>query len=355
MSPMSPFNPTPSGEEVGTSHALDVAPLVFMFPGQSSRYPGMFERLARLHRPNADLLAWSSDLLGRDLAAHYAAEAGEDAFARNVDVQVGVFLANHMFLMTLEAAGIEADLSLGLSLGEWNHLVHIGAVSFEQALRAVEQRGRCYDEGPRGWMAAIQPIGDAELAEVVEAGAKLGVLEVVNLNSPRQHVVAGERAAVEAAVEHAEDEFFAQPRIIERNVPMHSSLFRVVGQRFRAYLEANVEFHRPRLPYLPNRLGVALHGPGRAQLVELLSTHVHEPVLWRQSLDHIVARHPDAVFVEVGPMSVLHNLMHRKWLRNRKFRTDSRDALADHFAGVVRELSTSGPEGARGSGACTPS
>ncbi|MCA9680909.1 MAG: hypothetical protein KC457_01835, partial [Myxococcales bacterium] len=49
-----------------------------MFPGQSSRYPGMFERLARLHRPNADLLAWSSDLLGRDLARYEDAERWQE-------------------------------------------------------------------------------------------------------------------------------------------------------------------------------------------------------------------------------------------------------------------------------------
>ena len=146
------------------------APLVFMFPGQSSRYPGMLDRLAALHKPNADLLNWASDMLGRDLAAHYHADQGQAAFARNVDVQVGVFLANHMFLQTLDAAGIEAEMSLGLSLGEWNHLVHIGALGFAEALRAVEQRGRCYDEGPRGWMAAIQPIAEDVLIAIAPGG-----------------------------------------------------------------------------------------------------------------------------------------------------------------------------------------
>ena len=319
------------------------APLVFMFPGQSSRYPGMLDRLLELHRPNADLLSWASDILGRDLAAHYHVDAGEAAFARNVDVQVGVFLANHMFLETLDAAGIEAELSLGLSLGEWNHLVHIGALGFEQALRAVEFRGRCYDEGPRGWMAAIQPISSDELADIVERASKLGVIEIVNINSPRQQVVAGERAAVEAAVAEAEDEFYAQPQIIDRSVPMHSSLFRAVGGAFRAYLDT-LEFQPIRRPYLPNRMAELLTSPTQAEFVELLSSHVHEPVLWRQSLDHVVEAHPDAIFVEVGPRSVLHNLMHRKWLRNRKFKTDiktdCRNELADHLAAVVAQLGT---------------
>jgi [acyl-carrier-protein] S-malonyltransferase len=313
--------------------------LVFMFPGQSSRYPGMLERCVELCPGNLELLRWASELLGRDLEAHYCVDAGEAAYARNVDVQVGVFLTNHMFLRTLEARGVEAELSLGLSLGEWNHLVHIGALSFEAALRAVELRGRCYDEGPRGWMAAIQPIAAEDLAEVVAevAAAGLGTLEIVNFNSPRQQVIAGERLAVEAAVERVEDELFAQGHIIDRNVPMHSSLFSSVGERFREHLE-HLEFHPPRRPYLPNRLGELIVEPSRALLIELLATHVHTPVLWRASLEHVVERHPHAVFVEVGPMSVLHNLMHRKWLSNRKFRTDSRDELDEHVDELVAEL-----------------
>jgi [acyl-carrier-protein] S-malonyltransferase len=333
--------------------APSAVPLVFMFPGQTSRYPGMLDRLAELHPRNRALLAWSCDVLGRDLVAHYHVDNGEAAFERNVDVQVGVFLANHMFLITLEAAGIDAELSLGLSLGEWNHLVHIGVISFEDALRAVDCRGRLYDEGPRGWMAAIQPIADEELGQVVERASKLGLIEIVNLNSPRQHVVAGERAAVEVAVELAE-EFFAQARIIDRNVPMHSSLFRGVGDRFRAYLE-QVPFRAARRPYLPNRLGTFIEDPSAGELRELLATHVHEPVLWRQSLDHLVEQHPEAVFVEVGPMAVLHNLMHRKWLDNRKFRTDSRDELANHFASVVRELALGDSNTTWETGACTTS
>lgn len=339
----------------------DANPLVFMFPGQSSRYPGMLDKLVELHGPNAELLDWSCDLLGRDLRAHYAAERGERAFACNRDVQVGMFLANHMFLQALEARGITAERSLGMSLGEWNHVVHIGALDFESALKAVEVRGRLYDEGPRGWMAAVQPIDEDELREIVVGLEGYGVLELVNLNSPRQQVLAGERAAVEAAIERVEDQSYAEARIIEREVPMHSSLFERVGRRFADYLAAEVRFTRPRRPYLPNRLARFVEAPAKAEFVELLSTHVHAPVLWRASIEHVVERCPDAVFVEVGPKSVLHNLMHRKWLKNTKFRTDSReaaDAQLDELAARVSDLRSAarlaaGPS--EGLSACTPS
>ncbi|MFV8750503.1 ACP S-malonyltransferase [Nannocystaceae bacterium ST9] len=314
---------------------------VFMFPGQSSRYPGMLDKLCDLHPANRELLGWASDLLGRDLRKHYAAEAAVDPFARNVDVQVGVFLANHMYLRALEAHDIRAELSLGLSLGEWNHLVHIGALAFDQALRAVEQRGRLYDEGPRGWMAAIQPIDEDDLAALVEQAQEHGRLEIVNFNSPRQFVIAGEQAAVEFAAEQAEHEHFAQAHVIERQVPMHSSLFAPVAERFAEFL-TTLEFSPPERPWLANRLGDFVEAPTQARFVELLASHVCQPVLWRQSIDAVVAREPDAVFVEVGPMAVLHNLLHRKWHGNRKFRTDDRDATSEHFAGLVAGLRTIG-------------
>ena len=310
--------------------------LVFMFPGQSSRYPGMLDKLVELHPANRELLAEASDLLNWDLGRHFAAE-NPDAFARNLDVQVGVFVANHMFLQAVEAGGVQADLSLGLSLGEWNHLVHIGAVTFQDALLAVKARGEAYDDGPRGWMASVQPIDFDELKEALEAVKDKGLIEIVNLNSPRQQVISGEEEAVQAAITLLEQDFYVQPEVIERQVPMHSSLFEGVGARFRRHLE-EMDFEMPKRPYIPNRVGKVVADPTRELFVELLATHVHEPVLWRQSIDHILANYDEVVFMEVGPRSVLHNLLQRKWTRNPKFRTDSRENTGDHLADVFRGL-----------------
>lgn len=310
--------------------------VVFMFPGQSSRYPGMLDKLCELLPQNALLREQASDLLSWDLRAQFAAQ-NPDAFGRNIDVQIGVFLANQMFLNLLHAEGVTADVSLGLSLGEWNHLVHIGAVELPDALRAVRARGQAYDAGPRGWMASIQPLDYEELEPVVAELQDRGQLEIVNLNSPRQNVIAGERAAVEAAVRILEDEHYVQAAIIEKQVPMHASMFAPVAERFAQTL-AGVAFAPPRRPYIPNRLGEELIDPSREQFVELLSSHVCSPVLWRQSVEHVAERWPDAVFVEVGPKKVLANLMNKKWIRMPKVHTDSPEDLRTHLRGVVAKI-----------------
>jgi [acyl-carrier-protein] S-malonyltransferase len=313
----------------------------------------MLDKLTEMHRPNQAILDLASHRLDWDLQSHFGVE-NEDAFERNVDVQVGVFLANHMFLRAVEASGLQADLSLGLSLGEYNHLVHIGALGFEDALMAVHERGLAYDRGPKGWMASVQPIDLDELQPVVRSVQDLGVLEIVNLNSPRQHVLSGERAAVEAAVAILEDEHYVQPEIIERNVPMHSSLFESVGEGFREVLEG-VEFGEPWLPYIPNRLGRILPDAQPEDFRALLSEHIYSPVLWRKSIDFILDAHPDAVFLEVGPRAVLHNLLQRKWTRNAKFKTDSRENTGEHLANVVAGIRGDNAPGAAFRGmACSP-
>jgi [acyl-carrier-protein] S-malonyltransferase len=312
--------------------------LVFMFPGQSSRYPGMLDKLARLHPRAAEVLAHAEDGLGRDLRSHYS-EDNPGAFDRNVDVQLGVFIANHMMLTILQAEGVDAELSLGLSLGEYNHLTHIGAIDFADALKVVKARGEAYDAGPRGWMASVQPLDLETLEQVVESvrAQDLGVLEIVNLNSPRQHVLSGDQAAVEAAVALLEDEHYVVPTIIERQVPMHSSRFAPVGEALRPHLR-RARFRAARRPYLPNRLGSPVPSASQEEFVALLADHVHTPVLWRRSIDHVIAAHPDAVLVEVGPRQVLFNLLDRKWISRPRFCTDSREDTAAHLAGVIKAL-----------------
>ncbi len=309
---------------------------VFLFPGQSSKDARVFERLARgAPTETGATLARASERLGRDLAAHYA-PGNASIFARNRDLQVGVFLANHVFLEILERAGVTAPLSAGLSLGEYNHLVHVGALDFEDALVLVDARGAAYDEGPEGSMAAVFPVDRADLDSVLERARAHGCIEIGNDNSPTQHVLTGAREAIAAAVTIVEDELYARAIVIEPRIPMHSSLFRPVAERFRAALSA-ARFFTPDLAYLPNVLGRFVEGPTPEVFRSLLERHVHEPVRFRESIELIAALHPDAAFVEVGPRSVLHDLLDRRWRKEPRFKTDGEDVAAI-IASLAKEL-----------------
>jgi [acyl-carrier-protein] S-malonyltransferase len=297
---------------------------VLMFPGQSSRHPEMLTRIVSAWPPAAAVIAEASDTLGRDLGCHYRPD-NPAIFASNRDVQVGVLLCSYLHQRALAARGIGGDLSVGLSLGEYNHLVHIGALDFPAALRVVDRRGATYDEGPDGMMASIFPMSAEEIEPYLTRARGAGAVDIANLNSPTQNVIAGSRAGVEAAIALIEaEEPGVQAVVIERRIPMHTPLFRPVADVLAPHLDA-APWQVPALPYMPNVLGEMIAEADGATIAGLLRRHVYSTVRWRQSIDLIAERYPDACFVEVGPGAVLSNLLQRRWHANPKYRTDGPD------------------------------
>lgn len=279
---------------------------VFLFPGQSSRARDMFAPLrARAPRRVASALEQASDHLGRDLSA-----LDRDA-SDNRAVQVGVFLANHLHLTLLRDEGVLPIASAGLSLGEYNHLVAIGTLSFLDALAVIDARGRLYDEGPSGAMAAVFPARREELDAVLAEHE--GALWVSNENSLTQHVIAGEAEAVERACAQIEETLYARAVVIERRIPMHTPRFAPVGARLRGVLES-AAWRAPTQAHWSNVTAASTEAPSAETMVRAMTRHVSEPVRWCALVRAMAARHPDAPFFEVGPGTVVRDLFRRSGL-----------------------------------------
>jgi [acyl-carrier-protein] S-malonyltransferase len=292
--------------------------IVFMYPGQSSRYPTCIEKLLHYDSLPGQILERAADILHWDLRGEFRSDNPE-IFACNENIQVGIFLTNFIYGRLLNRAGVVAVASLGQSLGEYNHLVDIGALTFEAALRLVASRGALYDCGPSGAMAAVGPI-EAEPLDAVLRTID-GPVTISNFNSPTQQVIGGARGAVETALAVLETKHFLQGTIIEPNIAMHTPLFAEVGHRFRPVLEA-AEWASVAKPYLPNVTATPVNEPSREMIVALLTEHVYRPVLWRQSMEMVAASYPEAIFVEVGARAILFNLLRRQWLPNKKLKVD---------------------------------
>lgn len=310
--------------------------IVLLFPGQSSQYPGMLQKLADVNPAVVDpIYRHASEVLGRSV---HALDAAPDGATRNEDVQLSVFLANHTHLQLLRHAGIDGVCSAGLSLGEYNHLVHIGALRFEAALHLVAARGAAYDAGPRGAMAAVFPAEEDAVHDALAQAAAHGVIEIANFNSPTQHVIAGDRPALDAAMRILEDEHSATAVMIDDRLPMHCSLFAPVATSFWPALQA-ASFDTPVRPYLPNVLGHAAADCTPDGIRASLAAQVHRPVHFRHAVDVLADTFPECAFVEVGPKSVVYNLLAKKWRPFRRYRTDG-DAgvFADSLSAMVTEL-----------------
>lgn len=275
--------------------------MVFMFPSQLSCYAGMWQKLLDFHPPCADIIENAADVLKRDLLKEFTNER-EDWFDRNDNLQVAVFLVNALYEKILRDNNIQTKYSLGFSLGECNHLFHIGAVGFADMLNFLTYRGKSYETMEINWKrVAVYPISLSLLKDCIKDRA----VELGGQMSPTASMLVGKPDAIEACVS---DISLLSPhtriRRLKVDVPIHSSFLRDASVKFEKYLEG-ISINLPSAPYLPNMTGQYVENPTAGQIRKFLGQLSSHPVQWCQSIDTILDRFGEVKFVEVGAKNLL--------------------------------------------------
>jgi len=278
-----------------------------LFAGQGAQAVGMGKDFAEKF-PSAR--AWfdrANAALGYDLAS--ICFNGPDAeLTKTENAQPGIFLVGWAAFQLLkeQVPDLKFDATAGLSLGEFTALAAAGALSFEDGLRVVRQRGKFMQEAcdaTRGGMAAIIGLDEVPTREVcAEAGVVLA-----NLNCPGQLVISGETDKIAGAIE------LAKAKGARRAIPLpvagayHSPLMASAQAKLQAEL-AKLTISAPALPVISNVTALPQGTPTgiSSRLVE----QVTSSVLWEKSMRYLLA-HDFTQFIELGPGTALSGFMKR--------------------------------------------
>ena len=280
--------------------------LAFVFPGQGSQSVGMMQGWGDRAEVRATF-AEASDALGQDLWA-LVAEGPADLLNQTVNTQPAMLAADIAAWRAWQAAGgAMPALLAGHSLGEYAALVAAGSLAFADAIRLVRFRAEAMQaavpEGV-GAMAAILGLDDDAVRAVCADAAAGEVVEAVNLNSPGQVVIAGNRAAVERAMVLAKEKGAKRALPLPVSVPSHSSLMLPAAEKLLAHLQT-VAIAAPSIPVLHNT-DVQSHAEPEAIRVAL-AKQLHTAVRWVETVQALKAAGIERV-VECGPGKVLAGL-----------------------------------------------
>jgi [acyl-carrier-protein] S-malonyltransferase len=277
-----------------------------LFAGQGAQTVGMGRDLAAAF-PTAK--AWfdrANAALGYDLAG--VCFNGPDAeLTKTENAQPGIFLVSWIcYELLKERVAITFEAAAGLSLGEFTALTVAGAMSFEDGLRVVRQRGRFMQEAcdvTQGGMAAVIGLDEAPTREVcTEAGVALA-----NLNCPGQLVISGELEKILAAVD------LARAKGARRAIPLpvagayHSPLMASAQPKLAAELE-KITFNPTRVPVISNVSALPYGRPN--QIGVGLVEQVTSSVRWEESMRCLLAQ-GFTRFIELGPGTALSGFMKR--------------------------------------------
>jgi [acyl-carrier-protein] S-malonyltransferase len=278
-----------------------------LFAGQGAQAVGMGKDLAAAFPSAKTYFDRANDALGYDLAS-ICFNGPEPDLTKTENAQPGIFLVSWVALQLLKerVPAFTFDAAAGLSLGEFTALAAAGAMSFEDGLRIVRQRGRFMQEAcdvTQGGMAAIIALDEGVTRDVCrEAGVVLA-----NLNCPGQLVISGETAKITAAVE------LAKAKGAKKAIPLvvagayHSPLMASAQPKLKAEL-AKAKISPPAVPVISN-VTARPHGDAdeiSARMVE----QVTSPVRWEASMRHLLAE-GFTRFIELGPGLALTGFMRR--------------------------------------------
>ncbi len=282
--------------------------IAFLFPGQGSQSVGMMSGFGDSNIIR-DTFTEASDILGVDLWV-MATEAN-DSINETTNTQPIMLAAGVATWRAWHATSDRLPIVLaGHSLGEYTALVASGALSFKDALPLVRYRAEVMQNAVPagvGAMAAILGLDDETVRAVCTEAAQSEVLEAVNLNSPGQVVIAGNKAAVERGMELAKAKGAKRALPLPVSVPSHCALMKPAALQLAEYLK-NVTVNTPQIPVLHNA-DVAAYSDSE-KIKDALVRQLYSPVRWVETVQAIAAQGVTQT-AECGPGKVLAGLTKR--------------------------------------------
>ena len=299
--------------------------IAFVFAGQGAQSPGMGKDVCEAIPLAAQIFAKADSVRAGTSNQCFEADALELMETRNT--QPCVYTVDLAMAAALEDAGIKADVTAGYSLGELAALTYAGAMTIEEGMRVVSERGRLMQiasEAHETGMAAVLKLSDEQVDEIC---SKYPDLYPVNFNCDGQVSVAGDKEQI-AKMQDDVKEAKGLVRVLDVSGAFHSPYMSEAAQEFGAFLEKS-DIGEAGIPVYSNRTALPYEGDYR----KLLSEQIINPVYWKKLVINMIDDGVDT-FIELGPGKALTSMITRISKDVKMYRVSDMETLAQTLEGV---------------------
>ncbi|HHV73559.1 MULTISPECIES: ACP S-malonyltransferase [unclassified Thermoanaerobacterium] len=282
--------------------------IAFIYPGQGAQYTGMGKEIYENFAEAREVFEEANDALKYDIT-RLCFEGPDEELMKTENTQPAILTVSIALTKVLSKRGLKADVTAGLSLGEYSSLVYSGVLSFKDAVKLVKKRGEYMQNAVPigiGGMAAIIGLDNEVVENICYNVREFGVVEPANYNCPGQLSIAGEIKALEKAVELAKEKGAKKAVMLPVSAPFHCSMLKDAGIKLEEDLK-HVPIFDMSVPVITNVTADYLKID---EVKKTLVKQVSSPVLWEQSVRKMIDDQVE-VFIEIGPGKTLTGFMKR--------------------------------------------
>ncbi len=286
----------------------------FLFPGQGAQVIGMGAEIAESFTVAAEIFEKANETVGFDLR-RICFEGPIEKLNSTTISQPAIFTVSAAILEVLRTepstSTIRADVSAGLSLGEYTALYAAGLIGFKDVLILVQKRGQAMQaaaDATEGGMVSLIGIDEEKVNQLCAEASEGELLAAVNFNCPGQIVVSGSKSACQRAEKLAEKYGAIKAIILEVAGAFHTDMMSDAADALREAL-ANCEISEPSEIKTIANINAEYYKSSE-KIKDGLVKQLTCPILWQKCMERLLA---DGIekFYEIGPGRVLTGLMKR--------------------------------------------
>ncbi len=302
----------------------------FLFPGQGAQFIGMGKDFAETFPAAKTIFDKANQILGFDIAKICFEGPAETLNATTIS-QPAIFTVSaailEIFRTGEKTKSITADVTAGLSMGEYTSLYAAGLISFEDGLKLVKKRGEAMQaaaDKSKGGMVAIIGLDEEKTKALCAEAGQGELLEGVNFNCPGQIAISGTISACERATGLAEKYGAMKAVRLEVAGAFHTTMMSPAAEALGKAL-AQADIKDPVRPKVIANI-TADYYTSANQIRESLTNQLVQPIYWQKSVERLMADGVDT-FYEIGPGKVLTGLMKRIHRRANTINVSSAAAI----------------------------
>lgn len=281
----------------------------FLFPGQGTQRVGMGKDIYEKYGKAKEIYELAKKVTGIDIA-NISFEGAEETLNQTKYTQLAILVMSLAILEILKENHIKAEISAGLSLGEYAALVESGIISKEDGIRIIQKRGEYMQNLlPAGdWkMAAVFGLSEETIQEVCNQ-VKSGFVVPANFNTHEQIVISGEKEAIEEAEKIAKEMGAKKVRVLNTAGPFHTKKLKESSEALRKELE-KIEIHPFQTKVVKNLDGMLYTQEDDVR--DILAKQMIHPVRFSKTIETMLAEGVDT-FIEIGPGRTLSGFVKKE-------------------------------------------